>query len=181
MSGSLLQAEAGADAYYGLPSGTLEALGASESAQGTNLGTIGNIFQVLPSTATNPGYGLSSVNGNDPFSVGAYLSALINGPGGGSVQQGISLYQGGAAPNQTMSQFLNTLGGSGNSGGTVTGAAGTPATAPATAGGASSWLGALGSWAGGLASRAGLIVLAIILLLGAIYLFAGRTQQVQTS
>lgn len=110
----LLQQEANADRKYGFPSGTMAALGASESSQGTRLGSLGNIFQVLPSTAANPGYGLSGVNGNDPNSVGAYLSALINGPGGGSVASGLSLYQGrpaGSTGNNAMSSFLAFLAG----------------------------------------------------------------------
>lgn len=110
---SLIANEAGADQYYGLPTGTLEALGTSESSQGTNTGRLGNIFQVLPSTAADPGYGLSGVNGNDPYSVGAYLRALINGPGGGSVANGLALYQGrpiGSTGNNAMTQFLNGIG-----------------------------------------------------------------------
>lgn len=119
----LLTDEAGADAYYGLPSGTLEALGASESGQGRNLGSIGNVFQVVPSTAANPGYGLSSVNGNDPYSVGAYLSALLHGPANGSLPAALSLYQGNGnnpgytGTNAAMSNFLSGQAGSSASGG----------------------------------------------------------------
>jgi len=112
----LLQQESAADRYYGFPSGTMATLGTSESSQGTNLGSIGNIFQVTPSTAANPGYGLTSVDGNNPMSVGAYLSALIHGPGGGSVANGLALYQGrpvGSTGNDAMSSFLNWLGGHG--------------------------------------------------------------------
>lgn len=110
---SLLTSESEADSYYGFPAGTLEALGQSETSNGVNLGSIGNIFQVTPATAANPGYGVASVNGNDPFSVGAYLSALINGPGGGSVANGLALYQGrpvGSTGNNAMSAFLTDLG-----------------------------------------------------------------------
>jgi hypothetical protein len=111
---SLEQQEAAADAFYGFPAGTMGALGMSETTNGQNLGSIGNIFQVLPSTSRQPGYGLSGVNGNDPMSVGAYLSALINGPGGGSVANGLALYQGrpiGSTGNQYMSSFLSGLAG----------------------------------------------------------------------
>jgi hypothetical protein len=110
---ALLSSEAAADAQFGFPPGTLEALGMSETSQGTNLGTIGNIFQVTPSTAANPGFGLSGVNGNDPFSVGAFLNALVQGPGQGSLANGLALYQGrpiGSTGNTAMSSFLSSLG-----------------------------------------------------------------------
>jgi hypothetical protein len=171
----------------------MAALGASESSQGQNLGSLGNIFQVLPSTAANPGYGLSGVNGNDPFSVAAYVSALLK-KAGGNLQQAIGAYQGGGAPNTAMASFLtsqgysvpsagNTMivqGGAGVGGGTgvggTAGAAGavSPSTSPAT------WLSSVSAWAGQYASRGVLIVLAILLILGALYLFASRTQQVAT-
>lgn len=110
----LIQQESEADTFYNFPAGTMNALGNSETSNGLNLGSIGNVFQVLPSTAANPGYGLSSVDGNNPMSVGAYLSALINGPGGGSVANGLALYQGrpvGSTGNNAMNQFLSWLGG----------------------------------------------------------------------
>lgn len=43
------------------------------------------------------------------------------------------------------------------------------------------WLSGLGTYLAGFATRGALILLAILLLLGAVYLFASRTQQVQTS
>lgn len=190
MSGSLQAAEAGADALFGFPPGTLEALGASESSQGTNLGSIGNTFQVLPSTAANPGYGLSSVDGNDPYSVGAYLSALQQGPANGSLAGALSLYQGGGTPNAAMSSFLSTLpggvpaapGASAPAGASSPASAGASPTTPGSCGlSPSCWLGALGTFLGGLATRGALILLAIILLLGAVYLFALRTQAVSSS
>lgn len=75
--------------------GSLAALAGSESSYGTNLGTIGNVFQVLPSTASSPGYGLSSVNGNDPMSVGAFFSSILYGPAQGNYAQAYAIYQGG--------------------------------------------------------------------------------------
>ena len=70
--------------------------------------------------------------------------------------------------------------GSLGSSGTATTGSPTAATGQAQGGGCgfspSCWLGSLGSWAGGLAARAGLILLAVILLLGAVWLFAARTQ-----
>jgi hypothetical protein len=116
---SLLDDEAGADAQYGFPSGTLEALGATESSQGTNLGSIGNVFQILPSTAANPGYGLGQLDGNNAYDAGAYLSALQNGPANGSLSQAFAMYQGGAGnptpygSNTPVAAFLASLTGSG--------------------------------------------------------------------
>lgn len=119
MSSLLSQQEAASDTYYGFPAGTLEALGASESSNGLNMGSLGNVFQVLPSTAADPGYGITGVNGNSPQSVGAYLSALINGPGGGSVANGLALYQGrpiGSTGNSAMSSFLASIGANASTG-----------------------------------------------------------------
>lgn len=112
----LLSEEAAADSYYGFPSGTMAALGATESSQGTNLGTIGNIFQIEPATATSPGYGLSSLNGNSAFDAGAYLSALLTGPANGNLATATAMYQGGPgnpvpySASSPMGQFLSDLG-----------------------------------------------------------------------
>jgi hypothetical protein len=122
---SLLDDEAGADAQYGFPSGTLEALGATESSQGTNLGSIGNVFQILPSTAAKPGYGLGQLDGNNAYDAGAYLSALQNGPANGSLSQAFAMYQGGAAnptpygSNTPVAAFLASLTGGGSSTGSA--------------------------------------------------------------
>jgi hypothetical protein len=119
---SLLDDEAGADAQYGFPAGTLEALGATESSQGTNLGSIGNVFQILPSTAAKPGYGLTGpLDGNNAYDAGAYLSALENGPANGSLSAAFAMYQGGAGnptpygSNTPVAEFLASLIGGGNS------------------------------------------------------------------
>jgi hypothetical protein len=122
---SLLDDEAGADAQYGFPSGTLEALGATESSQGTNLGSIGNVFQILPSTAAKPGYGLGQLDGNNAYDAGAYLSALQNGPANGSLSQAFAMYQGGAGnptpygSNTPVAAFLASLTGGGSSTGSA--------------------------------------------------------------
>lgn len=136
----------------------MAALGASESGNGINLGSLGNVFQVLPSTAANPGYGLSAVDGNDPMSVGAYLSALIKGPGGGSVANGLALYQGrdqGTTGNNAMTAFLNSIGLSG-----VNGLLGRP-TAGQAGSGAPAYSG--GAWTG-YALQIGAALLALILI-----------------
>lgn len=87
---------AAADALYGFPPGTLEALAGTESTYGTNTGTIGNTYQIEPATAANPGYGLGQLDGNNAYDAGAYLSALTNGPGGGDLSTGLAMYHGGA-------------------------------------------------------------------------------------
>lgn len=112
MSSSLSSSEAAADVFYNFPAGLLEALGMSESSNGANTGSLGNVFQVTPSTAADPGYGLSGVNGNSAMSVGAFLSALIQKAG--SVAGGVDLYQdwaaNGGSPNASMSSYLNSIG-----------------------------------------------------------------------
>jgi hypothetical protein len=131
MSASLLQQEAAADAAYGFPAGTLEALGATESSQGTNLGSIGNVFQILPSTAANPGYGLGQLDGNNPMDAGAYLNALLQGPAGGNLATAFAMYQGGAGnptpygSNTPVANFLASLTGSSSSSAPVSSSAGT--------------------------------------------------------
>lgn len=107
MSASLLSGEAAADAQYGLPAGTMEYIGTKESSQGSNLGSIGNIFQVVPSTAIQPGYGLLSVDGNDPSSTAAYVAALRNA-NGGSLSAALSQYSGGAYDGSDMSTVLGS-------------------------------------------------------------------------
>jgi hypothetical protein len=113
---TLLADENSADSLYGFPSGTMAALGGAESSQGTNLGTIGNIFQILPSTAANPGYGLPPLDGNSAISAGSYLNALYQGPANGNLATAYGMYQGGAG-NPTaypgsgpVGQFLSSLG-----------------------------------------------------------------------
>jgi hypothetical protein len=198
----LLSGEAAADSYYGFPPGTMAALGASESSQGTNLGSLGNIFQVTPATAAQPGYGLSSVNGNDPMSTGAYLSALFNGPGQGNMASTMSLYQTGYpnpgyTGNPAMAGFLGSLTGGGGAGGVggATSLLGGAGGGSGGSGGSSSssgtkvqststtdcffspacWFTTLENWAAPLAGRAALILLAVMLIIGAALLFAART------
>lgn len=84
----------GADRAYGFPSGTLWNLALTESNAGQNTGKIGNIFQILPTTAANPGYGLGPLDGNNPYDAGAYLSALT-ARSGGDLSSGLAAYHGG--------------------------------------------------------------------------------------
>lgn len=129
---SLLSQEAAADAAFGFAPGTMEAQGQIESGNGTNMGSIGNIFQVVPSTASQPGYGLTSVDGNDPFSVAAYDAALakVTGSLGGGLEaynEGIGNYQkdGGASASPAYQNLASsvdngtTSGGSDSSGGGI--------------------------------------------------------------
>lgn len=119
---NLQQQSNAADAAYGLPIGTTYAIAGTESSYGTNLGTIGNIFQVTPATAQSYG-----VNGNDPNSVANYFSRVLynnpNSPGYGNLATSYQLYQNG--PSSSLStppqysatspfaQFLASLGPSG--------------------------------------------------------------------
>ena len=120
---NLQQQSNAADAAYGLPIGTTYAIAGTESSYGTNLGTIGNIFQVTPDTAQS-----YNVNGNDPYSVANYFSSVLynnpNSPGYGNLATSYQLYQNG--PNSSLSkpaqysatspfaQFLASLGPSGS-------------------------------------------------------------------
>lgn len=182
----LVSEETAADTYYGFPSGTMAALGATESSQGSNLGTIGNIFQITPATSANPGYGLGVLNGNSAMDAGAYLAALFNGPANGSISTALAMYQGGPA-NPTpygsttpVASFLSSLG----LGGSTSAATVTPAssTSPQTVAQDSFWNwlfggqvtspvtgkqitlqgGVLGS-SGGVVLRVGVAVLAFVL------------------
>lgn len=191
MSGSLVSEEAGADQLYGFPAGTMQALGETESSNGANAGSIGNIFQIEPATAANPGYGLGPLNGNDPYSAGSYLSALESGPAGGSLSTALAMYHGGASSptpygaSTPIGQLLAGIGGSSST---------TSATSPTP----TSWLSDLNPlhWLGDGVSAAGsaigsalglpkiseldelavraLIVLVAVTLIGAGFFLAGR-------
>jgi hypothetical protein len=115
--------EAQADSDNGLPAGFLERQGTIESGQGSNTGSNGTIFQVSPATASDPGYGLQSVDGNDPESVGAYDQALYQQTGSYSgaalaYNEGIGTYQqdGGSSATPAYQAFAAAIGGQGNEG-----------------------------------------------------------------
>jgi hypothetical protein len=115
--------EAQADTDNGLPAGFLERQGTIESGQGSNTGSNGTIFQVSPATAIDPGYGLQSVDGNDPESVGAYDQALYQQTGSYSgaalaYNEGIGTYQqdGGSSATPAYQAFAAAIGGQGNEG-----------------------------------------------------------------
>jgi hypothetical protein len=163
------------------------------------------IAQFLPSTAANAGYGIAPFNPSDPFAsikaAAQYLAGLFASPNNPNGWTGaLAAYSGqgfSGTPypgNAAIAGDLSALGGSaqapagvtsptsgGTSGGAATGSSGSglsPSSwlSPPSWLSPSWWLSAIGSFLGGYASRAALIVLAILLLLGAIYLFASRTQ-----
>jgi hypothetical protein len=75
------------------------------------------VFQILPSTAANPGFGLTGpLDGNNPYDAGAYLNALLTGPANGSLATAFAMYQGGPGnptpygSNTPVSAFLSSLG-----------------------------------------------------------------------
>jgi hypothetical protein len=108
-----------------------------------------------------------------PTGTGALFGDLPTTPGSGP---------GGAdwtSPATPTTPATNALGGAT----TASNAPASNAPAATTSSGSDSVFSITGwaNWLGGLASRAGLILLAIVLLLGAVYLFAQRTQQITAS
>ena len=97
-----------ADIQYGLPVGTTFAVAGTESSYGQNVGSIGNIFQVQPSTASNPGFGLGTLDGNNPYDAASYLSAIYNGPANGNVANAIALYQNGPNSGNLNPQYSSS-------------------------------------------------------------------------
>ena len=165
MSGSLYNANDAAlyNDYFNFPAGTLQALAGSETSYGTNLGSVGNVYQITSGTASNPGYGITgmgtgpngSLNGNSAYDAGLYLSALQNGPANGNLATALQMYQGAGigsnpkTPNSIMQQFLDGLSSFGSGATAATGGgeaigsltAAEAANAPvASAGSALSWL-----------------------------------------
>lgn len=150
------------------------------------------IAQILPSTAANPGYGIPPVDPTDPNAslafAAQYLHALF--VKSGSWLGAVSGYSGtssSATPypgNTAIAGDLTALGaGAGTPGSTPTTGAGAGSGGTSDTPGTSQAAGQCGlspscwfSYLGTLASRAALILLAVILLLGAVYLFATRTQ-----
>ena len=140
------------------------------------------IAQFLPSTAANPGYGVTPFDPTNPQAslTGAaqYLAGLFNATGSWSGAlnaysgntSGSAAYPGNQAIASDLQGLAGSAGGASPSAGSTSGSCGL---SPAC------WLAGIGSWAGGYASRAGLILLAIILLIGGVMLFAMRTQVVQ--
>lgn len=208
MSGSIYYGTAVSDAVQnGVPASLFTDVIQGESGFNASIvnpasGAAG-IGQFLPSTAANPGYGIAPFNPLDPIAslsaAAQYLAALFNKTG--SWTGALNAYSGntsGGAPypgNTSIAGDLNTLGEGGMANNTPgSSLSGASAAAGATAATASSaatggscglspscWLSSLGTWASGFATRGALILLAIILLLGAVYLFAARTQQVSSS
>lgn len=192
MSGSLYQYAVESANQYGVPPGLFTSIiqaesGFNPSAYNSASGATG-IAQFLPSTAANPGYGTASFDPTNPYQsldgAAQYLSGLYNTTG--SWQGAVNAYSGTAAgsnpyPNSPSVQQQITAADSGNPTNGQTQPA--PAAPTKTSCGLDPvcWLGVFGSWLASFATRGALIVLAIVLLLGAMYLFAARTQQVSQS
>ncbi len=166
------------------------------------------IAQFLPSTAANAGYGVapfdptdagSSLNAAAQYLAGLYQrfgswTGALNAYSGNSA--GGAPYAGNNGQGAILSD-LEALGENPGVGGGGTGA-GMPGTSTGTGSGMSTtaatavdqpsgqscglspvcWLSAGASFLGGYATRAALIVVGVIFLLGALYLFATRTQAV---
>jgi hypothetical protein len=189
MSGSLQDYGAQQASAYGVPVNLFNAVINAESgwdpnSYNTSSGATG-IAQFLPSTAANAGYGIAPfdpTNSQSSLSAAAqYLSALYNSTG--SWTGALNAYSGnsqGGQPypgNSGVADALSSLDSSAptTAGGSPTASAGGTAASqePAVLSGVSSWLGTY-------AKRGALILISVLLLLGAIYLFASRTQEVQS-
>lgn len=191
-----------AASQYGVPSNLLAAQigvesGYNPSAFNVSSGATG-IAQILPSTAANPGYGLASVNPNDPnASIGfaaAYDSVMyaLTGSWTGALQRYGSLPSDGSAgttAQQQLAAIAAGADGNGISAADIASAAGVGTSeigqlAPGTAGVTSTsncgynpgcYLTALGGWIGQYLTGGAFIVVGLILLLGAIYLFGKQS------
>jgi hypothetical protein len=109
MSGTLSDFEAELDSKYGLGAGTLESQeqvesGGNEDAYNASSGAEGP-FQILPSTAANPGYGVTPIS--DPYDpeqsatfAAQYDSAMASQTG--SVGGGLAAYNEGLGNYQTQ-------------------------------------------------------------------------------
>ena len=183
---------------YGVPVDLFTSIISAESMWDAGItnqksGAMG-LGQVLPSTAANPGYGISPLtNAYDPTSnlnfSAQYLAALYGQYG--SWQGAVNAYSGtpqGGIPYQGNSQQSAVLAALANAGASPVVPAGVaPAQTTAASGGSggalpaaltsagNSVVGSVTSWLGNLASRAALVIVALILLLGAMLAFS-RTQ-----
>lgn len=89
------------DEKYGLPSGTAYGIMSAESNGNPNAvskkGAVG-AFQVEPSTAENPGYGLKSFNPKDPDGAMGYFAKLYK-MAGGDMSKALAMWNAGPAGN----------------------------------------------------------------------------------
>lgn len=87
------------DAKYGFPTGTMASIAHVESNNNPRAvspkGAQG-IFQIMPATQRNPGFGMSSLDPNNPDDAGAYLAAMVRNSGG-DLATGIAKYNAGPA------------------------------------------------------------------------------------
>jgi hypothetical protein len=182
MSDSLYGIAQSDAAAYGVPSGLFSDIIQAESGFNPNAynpasGASG-IAQFLPSTAANPGYGVAPFNPFNPgdalSSAAQYLAALRARLGSwtGAVQAYSGVGTGTPYPgNSAIAADLQAA----DSGAPGKAQGGSCGFSP------SCYLDALAGFLGGYAARAGLVLLAVIFLIGAMYLFATRTQIVSQS
>jgi hypothetical protein len=98
-----------ADQKFGFPPGTMEAIARVESNNNPNAvspkGAQG-IFQIMPATQRNPGFGLQQLNPNSAEDAGSYL-AKMRDLSGGDLQQAIAKYNAGPAGNLNNPETTN--------------------------------------------------------------------------
>jgi hypothetical protein len=164
---------------------------ASQSNPDTAVSSTGaqGLFQVLPSTAANPGYGVSPLSDpNDPNAsanfAGAYITGLINS--GDTPTQAINAYSGGGySLSQVQAAANNGSENFGRYGEAVTNpntGLGTPAQIATTPTLASTASGAY-AWIVELVERGGIVILGIgIVIVGLIFLLEdSKTETVKLS
>ena len=186
MSGSLWQSTASYDAgIYGVPAGLFNDVINAESGYNPNAynpqsGATG-IAQFLPSTASNPGYGIAPFDPTQPApslsAAAQYLSALYNKVG--SWTGALNAYSGntgGGQPypgNAAIANDLASLGGSGTQNGSQT----TPnQTASSQASGCTSLLGTPVACMTAALSELAYILLGLIILAVGFWMLKGGTQ-----
>lgn len=100
-----------ADAKYGFPPGTMAAIAKVESNNNPKAvspkGAQG-IYQIMPATQKNPGFGLGRLDPNSPNDAGAYLAAMVKHAGGDLVK-GIGHYNSGPGGNLTNRETANYI------------------------------------------------------------------------
>lgn len=98
-----------ADQKYGFPPGTMRSLAKTESNGDPHAvsprGATG-IFQMMPATQRQPGFGLPPLDPNDPMAAGAYLKKMIQ-LSGGDVNLGLARYNAGPAGNLNNPETVN--------------------------------------------------------------------------
>jgi soluble lytic murein transglycosylase-like protein len=110
-SGLSMDKLASLDQKYGLPTGTMYGTMLAESGGNSNSvsksGAVG-LFQVLPSTAASPGYGLESFDPKNPEGAAAYLGKM-NQMAGGDIMRASAMYNAGPKGNANNPETQNYI------------------------------------------------------------------------